>query len=130
MNDTYFLIFVLFNYSQNFEFHVYYIISYIVHLLFLSLISYKRRGKRKTIKEGAFNISHRMSHLNGASSFENIDRQGPSSVQSVTTDTSSHVALEINSETSGHAAQENENQTYESKCSLFISFTYVVTHYT
>lgn len=121
MNDTYFLIFVLFNYSQNFEFHVYYIISYVVHLLFLYFISYRRRGKRKTIKEGAFNISHRMSHPHGASSFGNIDRQGPSFVQSVTADTSPHMALNIESETSGHAAQENQNQTYESKCSLFIS---------
>ena len=68
-----------------------------------------------------------MSHPRGASSFENINRQGPSSVQSVTADTSSHMALEINLETSGHAAQENQNQTYESKCSLFISCTYAVT---
>ena len=67
------------------------------------------------------NISHRMSHPHGASSFENIDRPGPSPVQSVTADTSPHMALEIKSETSGHAAQENQNQTYESKCSLFIS---------
>ena len=51
MNYTYFLIFVLFKYySQNFEFHVYYIISYVVHLLFLYFISYKRRGKRKSSK--------------------------------------------------------------------------------
>ena len=68
-----------------------------------------------------------MSHPHGASSFENIDRPGPSPVQSVTADTSPHMALEIKSETSGHAAQENQNQTYESKCSLFISCTYAVT---
>ncbi|XP_050262517.1 uncharacterized protein LOC126706966 isoform X5 [Quercus robur] len=75
--------------------------------------SIAKKGERKIIKEGAFNISHRMSHSHGASSFENINRQGPSSVQSVTADTSSQVALEINSKTSVHAAQENQNQTYE-----------------
>lgn len=76
-------------------------------------------------------MSHRMSHPHGAS-FENIDQQGPLSVQSVTADTSPHMALVIRSETSGHVAHENQNQTYESetwrsKCSLFISCTHAVT---
>lgn len=76
-------------------------------------------------------MSHRMSHPHGAS-FENIDQQGPSSVQSVAADTSPHMALVITSETSRHVAQENPNQTYKceackSKCSLFISCTHAVT---
>ena len=70
-------------------------------------------------------MSHRTSHPYGAS-FENIDQQGPSSVESITADTSLHMALVIKSETSRHVAQENQNQTYKretskSKCSLFIS---------
>ena len=70
-------------------------------------------------------MSHRMSHPHGAS-FENIDQQAPSSVESITADTSPHMALVIKSETSRHVAQENQNQTYKretskSKCSLFIS---------
>ena len=52
---------------------------------------------------------------------------GPSSVQSVTSDTSPHMALEINSETSGHVAQENQNQNYESKCSFFTSCKHAIT---
>uniref|UniRef100_A0A7N2MYK8 Uncharacterized protein n=1 Tax=Quercus lobata TaxID=97700 RepID=A0A7N2MYK8_QUELO len=53
-----------------------------------------------------------MSHPHGAS-FENIDQQGPSSVESITADTSPHMALVIKSETSRHVAQENQNQTYK-----------------
>ena len=52
---------------------------------------------------------------------------GPSSVQPVTSDTSPHMALEINSETSGHVAQENQNQNYESKCSFFTSCKHAIT---
>ena len=57
---------------------------------------------------------------------------GPSSVQSVTSDTSPDMALKIKSETSGHVAQENQNQnyeseTYKSKCSLFTSCKHAIT---
>ena len=45
-------------------------------------------------------MSHRMSHPHG----ENIDQQGPSSVESITADTSPHMALVIKSETSRHVA--------------------------
>ena len=76
-------------------------------------------------------MSHGMSHPHGAS-FENIDQQGPPSVEFITTDTNPHMALVIKSETSRHVAQENQNQTHKcetckSKCSLFISFMHAVT---
>ena len=76
-------------------------------------------------------MSHRMSHPHGAS-FENIDQQGPYSVESITADTSPHMALVIESETSRHVAQENQNQTdkcetCKSKCSLFTSCMHAVT---
>ena len=75
-----------------------YIISYVVHLQFLSFISYKRRGKRKTIKEGAFITCLIEWVTHHGASYENIDQQGPSSVQSVTGDTSLHTALEVKSD--------------------------------
>ena len=76
-------------------------------------------------------MSHRTSHPHGAS-FENIDQQGPYSVESITADTSPHMALVIESETSRHVAQENQNQTdkcetCKSKCSLFTSCMHAVT---
>ena len=57
---------------------------------------------------------------------------GSSSVQSVTSDTSPHMALEIKSETSRQVAQENQNQnyeseTYKSKCFLFTSCKHAIT---
>ncbi|KAM3694301.1 hypothetical protein ACJW31_07G047700 [Castanea mollissima] len=58
-------------------------------------------------------MSHRMSHPHHGASSENIGQQGPFSIQSVTADTSPHMALVITSETSGHVAHENQNQTYE-----------------